>query len=167
MSDALAIAQAAIESQLGQVATIELGGISEVNARRFALASSDDNPIYFSPEAASEAGYAGTPVPPLYLSSVREWGAGTPSVELQSDGTTTSDVGRPEGLGLRVLGGGQRLEFLADVLVDVPVTATFEVLDVTRRSGRSGDMIVVEVSREYRSADGVTLVRCTESRILR
>ncbi|MTD57057.1 FAS1-like dehydratase domain-containing protein [Amycolatopsis pithecellobii] len=167
MTDSLSTAQETIAGQIGHPVELALGPVDAVSAQRFAMASADDNPLYFSAEAASAAGYSGIPVPPLYLSSMREWGPGTPGDRLQADGTTTSDVGRPDEPGLRVLGGGQRLEFKADVLVDMPLSATFEVLDVRRRDGRSGEMLVVEVSREYRTAAGEIAVVCHESRIVR
>ncbi|MFE7243114.1 MaoC family dehydratase N-terminal domain-containing protein [Streptomyces sp. NPDC057580] len=167
MTDQLSAAMAAVREQLGRPVTRPLGPVSERTAQRFAIATSDDSQVYFDRDAARDAGYPDLPVPPLYLSSVREWGAGPAPEELQPDGTTTTDVGLPTGVPVRVLGGGQTLAFADEIVVGVPVTAEFTVTDVRRRPGTAGDLLVVEVRRTYTDVDGRTLLDCTESRVLR
>lgn len=166
MSDNIERARALLADQVGLVQTVSIDGLTAHDVLRFAMATSDDNPAY-SAGAAQQAEASDIVVPPLLLTSVREWGPGSPTALLEPDGTTTADVGRPNGLELRALGGGQSLDFHADVPIGVAITATFAVVDVQRRAGRHGDFLLVEVHRDYRDPAENLLVHCAETRILR
>jgi len=166
MSDLLDAAETELLSSLRQETTIQLGPVTAREAQRFAVACGDRDSIYFSHDAATEAGYTGLPVPSLYLSSVRSWDAGPWSEDLLADGTNPHDVGLPTTPGIRVLGGGQTLEFGSDLHVGEPVEATFRVSAVDRKQGRTGDLLVVTVERDYRRGDDLVL-HCVESRLLR
>jgi hypothetical protein len=158
-------ARGEIESQVGQVRRTAIEPIPVVWARRFALACGETDPVWFDDDAARAAGYAAPPLPPLLLTSTRSWEAGP--VALNPDGTPQDDPGFPAGHGLRALGGGQRLAFDGDAVTGVPLTAEVEVLGVEQKSGRSGDLLIVELERRFTDVDGRMLVRCAESRVLR
>ena len=163
MADALAFVQA----QIGAVQHSEIGSIAPVWARRFALASAEQDPIFFDDEAAAAAGYAGTPLPPLLLSSTRSFAVGPGRDALSEDGIVLTDVGYPTGSGLRTLGGGQSLQFHADALADVELATEAEVKSATTKEGRSGELLIVEVERRFLTADGELLITCDETRLLR
>jgi acyl dehydratase len=156
-----------LQSRIGEVSRTEIGAVSPLWARRFALACGETDPIFFDDEAAAAAGYAGTPLPPLLLSSTRSWEPGPARDALSEDGTNLADVGYPQGSGLRALGGGQSLRFHADSLAGVELVAEAEVKGAQAKSGRSGELLVVEVERRFLTTDGDVLVSCDETRLLR
>jgi acyl dehydratase len=167
VSDRLREAAEELRRQLGDVRRRELGAVSPLAARRFALACGESDPVFFDDDAAAAAGWAGTPLPPLLLSSTRSWEPGPGRSELAGDGTPHDDVGFPAGYGLRALGGGQSLRFHEDAVAGVELASEVELTGATVKSGRSGDMIVVELERRFLGPDGELLVSCDETRILR
>jgi acyl dehydratase len=167
MSDRIEAALALVQAQLGEVRRSEIGSISPLWARRFALASAETDPIFFDDEAAAAAGYAGTPLPPLLLSSTRSFAVGPDRDGLSEDGVVLTDVGYPAGSGLRTLGGGQSLRFHADALAGVELAVEAEIRSASTKEGRSGELLIVEVERRFLTADGELLVTCDETRLLR
>jgi N-terminal half of MaoC dehydratase len=156
-----------LRTTVGVVVSQELGPVSALWARRFALACGETDAIYFDDAAAAAAGWPGTPLPPLLLSSTRSWQPGPARDQLGEDGTALSDVGFPQGYGLRALGGGQSLHFHADATASVDIVAEAELTSANLKSGRSGELIVVELERRFSTADGQLLLTCDETRILR
>lgn len=167
MSDRLEAARQEIAEQVGTVERTAIGAVPATWARRFAVACGETDPVYFDDDAAAAGGWAGTPLPPLLLSSTRSWAPGPTGEDLAPDGTPRHDLGFPPGHGLRALGGGQRLELLGDALADVELVGEVELTGVTAKAGRSGELLVVELERRFLTANGELLVRCTEDRILR
>ena len=155
---------ASLTAQIDVRCTINLGAIQESAARQFALAAGELSPHFHDRQAAMEAGYAGIAVMPLFLTSRRVWGPGLPEADLLLDGTVSDDVGLvPE---MKVLGGGQSLTILDDVIVGDELEMTCWVIGVELKEGRNGALIVVEIRRQY-SKDGQNLVVCDETRVLR
>ena len=167
MSSELEAAAEQVRRQVGDVHRTGIGAVPPLWARRFALASGETDPIYSDEEAARAAGWAGTPLPPLLLSSVRSWEAGPAHDDLADDGMSLVDVGYPRGHGLRALGGGQALELHADALAGVELVTEAEVTGATLKEGRSGDLLVVELERRFVTLTGEPLVTCKETRIFR
>lgn len=141
---------------------LELVGTSggEIRARadrrdfaRFAVACGDEDP--------------GDVAPPLFLTSVIEWGAGPPLSALREDGTgATHDDFLPLD-GLRLLGGGQELEFGEDLVHGTEFTARPTLEDATLRDGRSGPLLLIRVSTEFRTTDGRVLLTRRETLLAR
>jgi acyl dehydratase len=156
-----------LDERRGSTVTADIGRVSELFSQRFAVASSDLNPIYFDREAAEAAGYAALPLPPLLLSSVRGWEAGPTGADLLPDGTPVEDFEVPAELGLHVLGGGQELEFRTDLTTESVIHAEFRLDDAKLKQGRSGDLLVVTLSRTFYEKDGEIALRCTDTRLLR
>jgi acyl dehydratase len=162
--------QAAAETLLGQVGQVrrtEIGAVPPLWSRRFALASGETDPIYFDDDAAHAAGWAGTPLPPLLLSSVRSWEPGPSHGDLAPDGMSLVDAGYPRGRDVRAMGGGQALQFHADALAGVELATEAEVTGATLKEGRSGDLLVVELERRFVTLGGEALVTCKETRLFR
>jgi len=167
MSPELEAAADQIRGQIGRVRRAEIGAVSPLWARRFALASGETDPIYFDDEAARAAGWVGTPLPPLLLSSVRSWEPGPSRDDLAGDGMSLVDAGYPRGHDVRSMGGGQSLELHADALAGVELATEAEVTGAQLKEGRSGDLLVVELERRFVTLDGEPLVTCRETRLFR
>jgi hypothetical protein len=156
-----------LQSSMGHVRRTEIGVITPLTARRFAMACGETDAIFFDDAAAREAGWHGTPLPPLLLSSTRSWEAGPARDELNEDGMLRTDVGYPSGGSLRALGGGQALRFHADAVASVALVTAAEGTGASTKAGRSGDLLVVELERRFATAEGELLVTCQETRLFR
>lgn len=152
---------------LGMRDEIAIGPIHRREFQRFAMTVGDRNPLYFDEAAARAAGHAALVVPPLFLSAVMGWGAGPAESELREDGLAESDSFLVPMPGLRVMGGGQQLEWHAPVLEGMHVTLQREVEDVQWREGRSGAMVLMTIVRRYVDEGGRLLVSCRETFIIR
>jgi acyl dehydratase len=145
----------------------ELGRIDAMQFQRFATATGDQDPLVWSIEAAQAAGLPSRQAPPLYLTAVMAWGAGPPTAELRADGVARTMLDDLPLAGLRLMGGGQNLEFLAPVTDGLMVSCDIELLDVQQKQGRSGSLILLDLLTVYRDAEGTELVRCGERIIAR
>jgi hypothetical protein len=134
---------------------------------RFATASGETSEIYHKVEAARAAGYSDLPCPPVMLSAVIEWGAGPPLAELREDG---SGVGRERWLpldGLRLMGGGQDLQFHAPAVAGTEVIAQPMLESVDFKEGHGGELLLMVIATQYWSGAGEQLVSCRETLIAR
>lgn len=144
-----------------------LGAVLRKDFQRYAATVGDFNPLYFDEDAARAAGYPGLIAPPLYLSSVMGWQAGPPESTLREDGLADIDLLPVPLPGLRVMGGGQDLEFVSAVHEHAQVSLHRELADVQWRTGRSGAILLFTVRRDYFDLRGQLLVRCHETFIAR
>jgi hypothetical protein len=120
---------------------------------RFALACGEEKP--------------GDVAPPMYLPAVIEWGAGPPLHALREDGTGADrDAFLPLD-GLRLMGGGQELELVEDVVDGTEFRARPVLEDVSLRQGRSGPLLILLLRTEYRTPDGRLLVTSRETILAR
>ncbi len=141
---------------------LELVGTSgrEIHARadrrdfaRFAVACGDGDP--------------GDVAPPMYLTSVIEWGAGPPLSALREDGTGAAHDDFLPLDGLRLMGGGQELELGDDLVHGTEFTAQPTLEGATLREGRSGPLLLIRVRTEFRAADGRVLLMRRETLLAR
>jgi hypothetical protein len=167
VNPAVAAAAEQLTGEVGRVTVTDIDPIPSWWAQRFAHACGEDDLSYFDVAAAQRAGWSAIPLPPLLLSSTRAWGGGVPADDLADDGTPRRDVGLPVDSALRALGGGQRLTFHGDLVTGVPLRAEAEIVGVTPKSGRSGDLLIVEMERRFSTLDGEVLLACNENRVLR
>ncbi len=152
---------------IGKIERFKLGIIGQREFQRFAIASDDLNPLYFDEEFAKAAGRAGISAPPLFLSSVMGWEAGPPQGSLRSDGTAGQEVALLPTEGLRLMGGGQELEFHRPVTDGTEVTMELATEGVELKEGRSGPFLVIKLRRRYLDHDEQALVTCRETFIAR
>jgi hypothetical protein len=103
--------------------------------------------------------------PELMLSSVLEWGAGPPLTRLREDGTGVGREGWLPLAGLRLMGGGQELELHRPVPVGQEFVAEPELTAATLKPGRTGALLLLTITTEYRGAGGEPLVTCRETLI--
>jgi hypothetical protein len=120
---------------------------------RFALACGEPDP--------------GDVAPPMFLPSIIEWGAGPALSELREDGTGADHDAFLPLDGLRLMGGGQELELLEEVMHGTEFTARSTLEDATLREGRSGPLLLIRVRTEFRAADGLLLLTSRETMIAR
>jgi acyl dehydratase len=154
--------RARIGRPLGEPLT---GVIRAKEARRFALAADDRNPLYLDEEAARAAGYPTTLVPPMFLG----WALGRlrPVQDLRRDG-----LYRGEGKGVtlnvkRVMFGGEEWEFLAPVLAGETITAQTVLVGLEEKEGRSGPFVLQTTETTYTNQDGRVVARARSLSIAR
>ena len=112
---------------------VEKGKIKEL-----AIAIGDDNPIYYSLEAAKEAGYDGIPVPLTFL-QVIEYHGGYGFQEKMEVLKLNP---------LKVLHGDQEYEYLGDIYAGDELYVTSKIIRADSKIGSSGALdFITEESR--------------------
>lgn len=156
-----------IKAQVGQTRLIRIGKIERREMERFAVAADDANPLFFDDAFARDHGYAGAIAPPLYLSSVLGWESGPAQDSLCTDGTPSNDAMAVPIGGLRLMGGGQELEFHQAAIAGMDVVMEFSVSNVELKQGRSGSLLLVQLQKRFLSAGGDPILICRENFIAR
>ncbi len=152
----------AVRTHVGRSFETDLGAMCAVDMQRFALTVGDNLPITMNRAVAAEAGLADIAAPPLFLSTVMVWDAGPPEAELLADGVPPGGLADLPVGGLRLMGGGQSLEFMRPVVAGMHVVQKTCVKNVTLKEGRSGPIILIQVERVF-FGDGQPLQRCVET----
>ena len=142
---------------VGTSTTEHLGRIESLAAQRFAVAAG---------AVQSDAVQSDAPHP-LFLSSVMGWPAGPDESALYPDGTAHGFVPGVPLADVRLMGAGQDLEFHAQPRAGAAVTLETTVSDVQLKHGRSGDLLLIGLTRRYTTADGTLLTTCRETFIAR
>jgi acyl dehydratase len=141
--------------------------VDPVQARRFAYAATDENPLYFDDEAARRAGYERAIAPPMFVCSMFDHAAGPPERELKADGVATGifpSVVRPDSA---LLGGGQEVDFLAPVHLGDTLQVTRSLVDHYRRpSRRFGELEFVVVESLVVNQDDTLVMRIVDTLIV-
>jgi acyl dehydratase len=156
-----------VKRGIGKTTRLKLGVVRQREFQRFAVASGDHNPLYFDDNFAKSAGYPCASAPALFLSSVLGWEAGPHEELLRPDGTAGQEVALLPIAGLRLMGGGQDLEFHRPVTDGMEVTMELGTESVELKQGRSGPFLVITLSRKYLDQEQRPLVTCRESFIAR
>lgn len=132
---------------IGKQQTEILGTLSQRDLDRFALAAGS---------ADSEVAH------PLLLSSLVSWTGGPAESTLAADGLHPA-VRHGITDKLRLMGAGQDVSFHGPVRPGVEVTVHTSFVDVQIKEGRSGEMLIAVVVRQFVDADGRALVTSRES----
>ena len=156
-----------VKAQLGKTRRIPIGVINRRDFERFAAAVDDPNQLFFDDAFARAHGYSGAIAPPLYLSSVLGWESGPPQDSLRPDGIPSHDAMAVPVGDLRLMGGGQELEFHRPVTAAIEVVIEFSVINVELKQGRSGPLLVVQLQKKFLTSDDAPLVTCRENFIAR
>ena len=142
--------------------------VDPVQAKRYAYAATDENPVYFDDAAARMAGYDGVIAPPTFVSSMLDYGAGPPESGLRPDGVAQywfPAIVRP---GAQLMGGGQDIEFLQPVYQGDVVEVVRTVVDhYARPSARFGELEFVVVESRVARPDGVLVMRIVDTFIVK
>jgi acyl dehydratase len=153
-------------ARIGQPLSQPLTGvISAKEARRFALAADDLNPLYLDEEAARAAGYRTTLVPPMFLA----WALAPPRPlhDLRRDG-----LYRREGTSValnakRLMFGGEDWEFVAPVFAGDAITAQTVLSGLEEKEGRSGPFVLQTIETTYTNQAGQVVARVRGQSIAR
>jgi len=141
--------------------------VDPIQARRFAYAATDENPVYFDDEAARRAGYERAIAPPMFVCSMFDHAAGPPERELKADGVAAGifpSVVRPDSA---LLGGGQEVDFLAPVHLGDILQVTRSLTDHYRRpSRRFGELEFVVVESLVVNQEGTLVMRIVDTLIV-
>lgn len=154
-------------ARIGAEETTQLGSVTALEIRRYASAIGEDHPLYNDEEYARRRGYSGIVAPPNMLASIVEWGTGAPEDELLADGTAGDHLLGVEDADVRVMGGGEEMEFHQPVVAGTRVTLQSTLVDVTERETSTGPMIVLGYRNHYRDQAGAPLMTCHRTVLLR
>lgn len=156
-----------VKAAVGKTERMHIGVVRQRDFERFAIAAGNMNPILFDEAAAKAAGYPAKIASPLYLSSVMCWEVGPPEDALRADGTGGMEAAGLPVEGVRLMGGGQDLQFHLPVTDGMEVTMEVGPESVELKEGRSGPFLVITVTRRYRDQNDRLLVTCRENFIAR
>lgn len=154
------------EHRIGTTETYDIGEVTRRDARRYARAVEDDNPLFHDPEYARERGFDDLVVPPNYLPAIIDPSEGTPADALRDDGLdpTRYPIEVPPKAAL--IGGGQSLEFHRYVTAGEYVTVEETFVDLYQKEGSEmGTLTFIELDAEYYS-DDECVVRCEKTTIV-
>jgi hydroxyacyl-ACP dehydratase HTD2-like protein with hotdog domain len=159
VSDVFELVHERARSRVGVVERRVLGQVSASDFARFAVATDDLDLRYTAP---------GTEIaPPLYLSSVLTWGAGPEQGDLRDDGTSGQETVALSLENLRLMGGGQDLEYHREVPAGTTVVLETSIEGAELKDGRSGRLLLLHVLRRYTDETGSTLLTCRETFLAR
>ena len=160
----------AYSDRLGTVEEYDIGLITRQDARRYARAVEDENPLFHDVEYARERGYEDVVVPPNYLSAIIEPGEGVPESELREDGLDPTRFPFPMPETAVLMGGGQDLSFDRYVVAGEYVTVEDAFTDLYQKESETmGTLTFMERTSEYFvNLDGTNerVLRCDERVII-
>ena len=126
---------------------VEKGGI-----RKFVEAIGDDDPIYHDEKAAQAAGFSTIPAPPTFLCTFRA--QELPDLKVVFAGRVR-------------LNGGNAYEYYQPVYAGDTITVTAKYVDVTERTGRTGQMVMVYTELTFTNQHGVVVAKGRNTGIMR
>lgn len=161
MTEAVASVHERLQSLVGVQTERYLGKIGLLEAQRFAYALGHLDPRYIGadPQAAL--------VHPLFLSAVLGWGPGPAHDQIRTDGTTPEMTGGLPLGDLRLMGAGQECHFHRDVAVGERLLMRVNVEHVRLKNGRAGDLIILQLRRNFLDTDEQPVLSCLETFIAR
>jgi acyl dehydratase len=140
--------------------TVERGPVSN-----FAKAVTDDNPIYQSPAAAKDAGFADIPAPPTWGFAMAHWGAFAdeqPADPTKGRNPVMEIIGGLMQKGGLVLHGEQEFEYHRPLVVGDVLDGEGKVTDVYEKEskGKTMTFLVTEnVFKDAKTGDPVLTTR--------
>ncbi|MDH5651334.1 MAG: MaoC family dehydratase N-terminal domain-containing protein [Gammaproteobacteria bacterium] len=153
---------AAARAMIGQEA-VEYFLVTDRDIRRFAQAIGDPNPIYSDETVANNSPYKGIIAPPLICQMFAY--TDCPAGELKQDGSPKEiDVPLPTD---KVLGGSSAFELGEPIRIGDEIKVTKKIIDIHRKSGRSGELYFVVVENRWENQHGQLVAREVASYINR
>jgi hypothetical protein len=135
--------------------------IGAAAGRYFALAVGDHNPLYTDAEFAREHGLAGVTIPLTLITETNQYA----SLPIDADGYAGHSW-EIEIAGTRRVRGGNTYTFERRIRPEDVVTATWEIVEITEKTTRSGaDMLVITSRATYTAADDELLATNVEQDI--
>ena len=157
-----------VRSGVGSEVTHSLGVITGLMIRRYARAVGETNRLYYDTDYARSCGYAEVIAPPNMVTAVSCWDEGATEEDLRVDGVPKNVqlLGLPTS-GVRVMGGGEEMEFHAPITAGTTVVERSTLVDAELRQGRNGQFIVVSYRHEFVDEVGKALLTSTRKVLLR
>ncbi|MDX2968138.1 MaoC family dehydratase N-terminal domain-containing protein [Kribbella solani] len=157
----------AVRTRIGTESTHELGTITALMIRRYARAIGESNPLYYDTEFARGCGHPDIIAPPNLVTAVSAWDEGPAEDGLRSDGVPTAALQDLPTEGVRVMGGGEDIEFHAPIPAGTTLTERSAMIGAELTHGSKGPVIVVRYRHEFVAADGRVLLTSTRKVLLR
>jgi acyl dehydratase len=131
--------------------------ITAKEAKRYAMAAGDLNPLYLDEAAARAAGHHTTLVPPLFLS----WALNPvrPNEFVRTDGLWRGEGQRLTMNVKRVMFGGEDWEFLAPIYAGDTITSQTFLRSLEEKSGASGPFVLQVTETRHTNQAGVVVAR--------
>lgn len=148
----------------GETEVRVLGEVTTLMLQRFAIATGDNNPVYFDDAYARSCGYEGIIAPPTFIPAVLGWDAGPQETQLQADGTDAALV-HPTIQGRRLMGGGQSLNFERPARPGDVITAERRVVDVYDKVREKVTLTFVVTETRYSNQRREVLLTCRDTLI--
>jgi len=137
------------QTLIGSKKEIELGEITPLLIKRYALAVGESNPLYFEKEIAQQYGYEDIIAPPNLLASVIEWDVGLDEEYLHLDGMPKQGFLPERFNGIKIMGGGEKKEFFSPLVAGMNVKLISQITDTYTRSGSKGLIAFLEETNTY------------------
>lgn len=149
------------ESIIGTESRKYLGEITSLDIQRYAISVGEENPLYYEKDLAQERGYLDIVAPPNMLASIVEWGTGGEESLLHKDGTPATDNLLPERFtGVKIMGGGEKMEFLKPVIAGTDVILKSKIVDSYTKQGRKGMIVFLVMINTFTDQYGDHLAIC-------
>lgn len=161
MTPDLTMARLRAEEALGVREVRCLGTVHAPLAAAFARAAGIEEEQYVDPTREDFA------VHPLYLPSMLRGHQGGEDADYRSDGMFADEVPGTRGLTVRLMAGGQTLDFVRDPVVGESVDAVRTLDAVTVKGRADAPWLLLEVAKEYVSSGVGILAYVRESFIVR
>lgn len=146
---------------LGAVEKRQLGRVRAAAAIAFARACGEDDTRYLDPQHPAFA------VHPLYLPSTLRGPEGARDQEYRSDGMFADEVPGTAGLAVRLMAGGQSIDFRRATPLDEEIEVRRTVERVEWNGRGSSRFVLITVGKAYHAAAAGHLVSVTEGFIVR
>ena len=139
--------------------------VTELEVKRFSVATDDLNPLYLDEEYASRNRYGGIVAPPLFY--MADFTDPVPETGLREDGGNVGRFPLPPVPLDRAVDGGTEIEFFAPIRPGDTLTVKSKITDIYQKEGRSGPLIFVVRETSYTNQKGEKVVVENASTILR
>ncbi|MEE3852985.1 MaoC family dehydratase N-terminal domain-containing protein [Gordonia sp. LSe1-13] len=150
-SDLIADVWSSAQGALGSTTRVDLGNVRDLDLQRYAVAV----------DGSIDGGAAGLSLQ-LYLSSVLAWGSGPAEADLLADGNASDPFSGFDVAGLRLMAGGQELQFHRDLQAGMNVVLDVTLTGADLKDTKSGRLLVLLVQRTYSDEHG-PLIECRET----
>ncbi|MEV6174065.1 MaoC family dehydratase N-terminal domain-containing protein [Streptomyces sp. NPDC051954] len=161
MSAALDEVLARARKLIGEWESEDCGVLSVKEFCRYAAALNDGD--YIRRARAQEAAGETVVAPPLFLAGTLSWLDGPTEEALQRDGLAAREAPCTDGLPVRHVHGGQSVRPGLPPVAGTRVTAARAITSADRRSGRSGEFVLLGVTTRFTSDHGEDLMAMDET----
>jgi len=155
------------QDAVGTTRTIKMGEITRLQARRYARAIEDENPLFHDVEYARQHGYDDIVVPPNFVPAIIDPTVGVPADQLREDGLDPSQYPIEVPPKAAMIGGGQTLTFDRYVTAGVSIRAEETLEDLYQKEGSSmGTLTFMERRVEYFADGDERVLTCEKTSIV-